>query len=123
MTKILVVEDLKIMHRVIANALSALGDVEIVEATDGLDALAKLQREKIDLIITDWLMPNMDGIELVESVKRDEDLQNIKTLMITSVDDKPRVVKALKTGVNDYIAKPFKPEILIEKAKKLLNLK
>ena len=66
-------------------------------------------------------MPNMDGIELVIDIRKDDDLKDIPVLMITSVDNKENVIKALKVGTNDYIAKPFKPDILRAKVKKLLD--
>lgn len=119
--KVLVVEDLKVMRRVIANILKDLGIEEIIESDDGLDALATLQNQKVDLIITDWLMPNMDGLELVNDIRNDDSLKNIPILMITSVDNKENVIKALKAGINDYIAKPFKSDILRNKVKKLLS--
>ncbi len=120
--KILVVEDLKVMRRVISNTLRDMGIEEILEAEDGIDALAVLQNGIVDMIITDWLMPNMDGFELVKDIRKDPALKDIPVLMITSVDEKENVLKALKAGTNDYIAKPFKPETLQAKVRKLINL-
>ena len=120
--RVLIVEDLKVMRRVIANSIRDLGIDEIFESEDGIDALSLLQDEIVDLVITDWLMPNMDGFDLVRDMRNDERLEDIPVLMITSVDDKQSVVKALRAGTNDYIAKPFKPEILKEKVAKLLNI-
>ncbi len=119
--KVLIVEDLKVMRRVIANILIDMGIKDILESDDGLEALATLQNEKVDLIITDWLMPNMDGIELVNDIRKDRTLEHIPILMITTVDNKENVIKALKAGINDYIAKPFKSEVLKSKIKKLLS--
>lgn len=119
---VLIVEDLKVMRRVIANILLELGISDITEAEDGIDALSILQdNNNFDLIITDWLMPNMDGIELVEDIKSDNKLKDIPILMITSVDDKINVIKALRAGIQDYIAKPFKSELLIAKINKMLK--
>ncbi len=118
--KALVVEDLKIMRKVIVNALKEIDIKDSFEAEDGIEALSLLQEEKIDLIVTDWLMPNMDGFELVTDIKKDKRLKNIPILMITSVDDRINVVKAIKAGINDYIAKPFKPETLKEKIKNII---
>ena len=119
---VLIVEDLKVMRRVIANILKDLGINEIAEAEDGIDALSLLQdNNDFELIITDWLMPNMDGLELVEDIKSDEQLKNIPILMITSVDDKINVIKALRAGIRDYITKPFKPDLLQVKISKILK--
>ncbi len=119
---VLIVEDLKVMRRVIANILKDLGINDISEAEDGIDALSLLQdNNDFDLIITDWLMPNMDGLELVEDIKNDDRLKNIPILMITSVDDKINVVKALRAGIKDYIAKPFKPDLLQAKISNMLK--
>ena len=121
---VLIVEDLKVMRRVIANILKDIGIKDIYEAEDGIDALSLLQdNNNFELIITDWLMPNMDGLELVEDIKSDKTLENIPILMITSVDDKINVIKALRAGIRDYIAKPFKPDLLQAKINKILKNK
>jgi two-component system, chemotaxis family, chemotaxis protein CheY len=120
----LVVDDLLIARRLIVNNLKSMGFDEILEAEDGVTALQLLDQneEKLDLIITDWLMPNMDGIEFVKEVKDLEDLKDVPILMVTSVDEKENVIKAIKSGVNDYIAKPYTPETLRIKIEWMLRL-
>lgn len=117
----LIVEDLTIMRRFIRNSLQALGFLKIIEAEDGMVALSKLEKGKIDLIITDWIMNNMDGLDLARKVRSNADLMHIPMLMITVLDDKSDVEKALRSGINDFIKKPFTPEVFKNKIDKLLD--
>ena len=84
-------------------------------------ALSKLEKGKIDLIITDWIMNNMDGLDLARKVRSNADLMHIPMLMITVLDDKSDVEKALRSGINDFIKKPFTPEVFKNKIDKLLD--
>jgi two-component system chemotaxis response regulator CheY len=110
--KLLVVEDLFLMRRVIMNTLNSIGYDDLVEAEDGVDALKKMVNEKIDLVLTDWLMPNMDGLHLAKAIKKEDKLKNIPLLMITTINDKDKVLQALKCGFDDFITKPFTSEVL-----------
>lgn len=120
----LVVDDLLIARRLIVNNLKNMGFEEVVEAVDGVDALQLLKDESkpFDIIITDWLMPNIDGLVFVHEIRKFDKFKKVPVLMVTSVDDKEDVVKALKNGVNDYIAKPYTPDTLRKKVEKLLNI-
>lgn len=119
--RFLVVDDSPTMRRIVINALKNIGYTEIVEAEDGKDALAKLYVEKIDFIITDWNMPNMNGLELTKSVRSDPNFANIPILMVTTRGMKEDVLEALQARVNNYIVKPFTPQILKEKIEQILK--
>jgi two-component system chemotaxis response regulator CheY len=112
---ILIVDDFPAMRRIIKNILRQLGYNHIIEAEDGALALAKLQQEKIDFVISDWNMPNMTGLDLLKAIRADAKLQHIPVLMVTAEALKENVIEAVKAGVNNYIVKPFTPETLQEK--------
>jgi two-component system chemotaxis response regulator CheY len=113
--KILAVDDFSTMRRIIRNLLRQLGYLNILEAEDGVQALAILKKDKVDLVISDWNMPNMNGLELLKEMRRDEQLKHIPLLMVTAEAIKEKVIEAVKAGVNNYIVKPFTAEILKEK--------
>ena len=113
--KILTVDDFSTMRRIIRNMLRQLGYTNIVEAEDGAEALSLLQREKVDFIISDWNMPNMNGLELLKAIRADENLKPIPVLLVTAEALKEYVVEAVKAGVNNYVVKPFTAETLREK--------
>lgn len=115
--RVLVVEDHALMRRVIMNGLRRLGFNDFLEAENGQDALIKLYSQKVDLLITDWLMPEMDGIELIKTVRHDADLKNMPILMITSRGEKNDVLRALRSQADDFIVKPFTPDLLCAKVK------
>ena len=113
--RILFVEDSPTMRRIIENSLKKLGVKEITDAENGVDALEKIQKQDFDMILTDWNMPEMNGKELVEHVRKIDKYKTIPILMITTRGMQEDVVTAIKTGVNGYIVKPFTPEILKKK--------
>jgi len=119
--RFLVVDDSPTMRRIVINALKNIGYTDIVEAEDGKDALAKLYAERIDFIITDWNMPNMGGLELTKAVRSDPNFANIPILMVTTRAMKEDVLEALQAWVNNYIVKPFTPQILKEKIEQILK--
>ncbi len=119
--KILIVEDLFLMRRVIKQTLYTLGIQDIFEAKDGIEALKLLKTEICDVILLDWLMPNMNGIQFLDIIKNDTKYKNIIVIMISTVSDKYSIVQALKKGVNDYITKPFSPDCLIRKIKNIAD--
>ncbi len=119
--KILVVDDMSTMRRIVKSILNQLGFTNIEEAENGKQALAKLKAEKFDFVVTDWNMPEMDGLELVKAIRSDEELKNIPVLMVTAEGKKESVIEALKAGVNNYIVKPFTPEVLKEKIEKIFG--
>jgi len=120
-TKVLVVDDFATMRRIIKNALKHLGFTNIIEADDGNAALRELKREEVGLILADWNMPNMDGLDLLKAVRGDEGLKDIPFIMVTAEGQKDNVLEAVKAGVSNYVIKPFTPQTLEEKIKKVLN--
>ena len=114
---ILVVDDSPTMRRICGNTLKRAGFVNYTEATDGKDALAKLQQEKFDLVITDVNMPVMDGITLVTAMRANDKLQKVPVLLMTTRNLllPEECVKAMSAGANGYINKPFTPETLLAK--------
>ena len=119
--KILAVDDSPTMRRIIINTLKRAGFRDVDEATDGKDALAKMQVDEFDFIITDWNMPEMDGLEFVNSVRAEEKYKALPILMVTTRSVKDDIVQAMKAGVNSYIVKPFTPETLKDKIKQILR--
>lgn len=108
--RVLVVDDFSTMRRIVKNCLKQLGFEDISEANDGDVALQKLKSEKFDLIVSDWNMPKMMGIDLLRAVRADEALKNIPFLMVTAEAQKENVIEAAKAGVSNYIVKPFTPD-------------
>ena len=119
--KILVVDDFATMRRILKNNLRQLGFSDILEAEDGQLALEELKKNKVDLIISDWNLPNMNGLELLKAVRGVESLKQIPFVMVTAEGQKDNVMEAAKAGVSYYIVKPFTPETLEEKLKKVLS--
>jgi two-component system chemotaxis response regulator CheY len=118
--KFLVVDDSPTMRRIVKNTLKGLGYEEVVEAEDGKDALAKLYAEPVDFIITDWNMPNMNGLEFVRSVKGDDSLANLPILMVTTRGNKSDILEAMQAKVSSYVIKPFTPPVIKEKIDSIL---
>jgi len=120
--KFLVVDDSVTMRRIMVNSLNKLGYSDVIEASDGKDALAKLYSEPgINFIITDWNMPNMDGLTFVRSLKEDSNLAKIPILMVTTRSLKDDILDAMKSGVDNYIVKPFTPQTLSDKIDAILS--
>lgn len=119
--KILIVDDFSTMRRIIKNLLRDLGFNNTSEADDGLTALPMLKAGSFDLLVTDWNMPGMQGIDLLKAVRADEDenLKNIPVLMVTAEQKKEQIVEAAQAGVNGYVVKPFTALILKEKLEKI----
>ncbi len=118
--KILAVDDSPTMRRIIINTLKRAGYGDVMEATDGKDALAKLKVEKFNFVITDWNMPEMDGLTFVMKMRSDAQYKDIPILMVTTRSVKDDIVEALKAGVNNYIVKPFTPDTLKQKIEQVL---
>jgi len=114
---VLIVDDMAAMRKILRTLLSQLGFKNVDEAEDGKQALDKLRQDpnKYDLVITDWNMPNITGIELVQAIRNDENLKHLPVLMVTAEAKKENVLMAIKAGVNNYIVKPFTAETLKEK--------
>ena len=112
---ILVVDDFQTMRRIVKTCLKQLGFENTVEAVDGQDALAKLDTGEFKLIISDWNMPNMMGIDLLRNVKSNDKLKTIPFIMITAEGQKENIIEAAKAGVSNYIVKPFTADVLQQK--------
>jgi len=118
--KILVVDDFATMRRIIRNLLQDLGFSNISEADDGNTALPLLQNGNFDLLITDWNMPGMPGLELLKAVRADSRLAKLPVLMLTAEAKREQIVEAAQAGVNGYVVKPFTAETLKTKLDKIL---
>jgi two-component system chemotaxis response regulator CheY len=112
--KCLVVDDSATMRRIVINALKTIGYPDAVEAADGKEALAKCD-DSIQMVITDWNMPVMGGLDLVKSLRSDPRTAKIPILMVTTRSLKEDILQALEAGINSYILKPFTPQVLKEK--------
>jgi two-component system chemotaxis response regulator CheY len=119
--KILVVDDFSTMRRIIRNLLRDLGFENVAEADDGNTALPQLKRGGFDFLITDWNMPGMTGMELLEAVRSDEELASLPVLMVTAEAKREQIVAAAQAGVNGYIVKPFTAMTLKEKIDKIFE--
>ena len=119
--KILVVDDFSTMRRIIKNLLKQLGYENIDEAEDGEQAYAKLQNGGYGFVVSDWNMPNMDGLELLKKVRSTPEIKDLPILMVTAEAEKEKVIVAIQAGVNNYIVKPFTGEVLKEKMDKILE--
>lgn len=108
--KIMLVDDSRTMRNIQKNVLGQLGYSDLVEACDGMDALSKVGAEDPDLILLDWNMPNMDGLTFLKKFRETD--KTTPVIMVTTEAEKPRVVEAIKAGVNNYIVKPFTPDVL-----------
>jgi two-component system, chemotaxis family, chemotaxis protein CheY len=116
---ILIVDDFATMRRIIKGILKQLGFNNLIEAEDGEAALSTLRKEKVGLIVSDWNMPNMTGLELLKAVRADKSLKDIPFLMVTAEGQKENVIQAVQAGVSNYIVKPFTPETFNAKLQKI----
>lgn len=119
--KILVVDDFSTMRRIIKNLLRDLGFTNTDEADDGNTALPMLKTGKYDFLVTDWNMPGMTGIELLKTVRADDDLKSLPVLMVTAEAKRDQIVAAAQAGVNGYVVKPFTAAVLKEKIEKIFE--
>lgn len=118
--KIMAVDDSPTMRRIIVNTLKRAGYDHVVEASDGKDAMAKLKVDEVNFVITDWNMPEMDGLTFVTTLRSMDEYKNLPVLMVTTRSVKEDIVEALKAGVNNYIVKPFTPDTLKQKIEQIL---
>ncbi|HEX6993003.1 MAG TPA: chemotaxis response regulator CheY [Gammaproteobacteria bacterium] len=117
--KVLVVDDFSTMRRIIRNLLREIGFTNTVEADDGATALPILKAGGVDFLITDWNMPGMPGIELLNAVRSDEKLKHIPVLMVTAEAKRDQIIQAAQAGINGYIVKPFTAATLQQKIEKI----
>ncbi|HSW28470.1 MAG TPA: response regulator [Longimicrobiales bacterium] len=112
--KILVVDDSATMRRIVVNSLNRIGFLECLEAGDGTSALESFDAS-VDFVITDWNMPNMSGLDFVRALRSREDGKRVPIIMVTTRSVREDIVQAAQAGVNNYIVKPFTPQVLKEK--------
>lgn len=119
--KFLVVDDFSTMRRIVRNLLKELGFANVDEAEDGQIALQKLQAGGFDFVVTDWNMPNMDGLTLLQTIRATPNLKHLPVLMITAEAKKENIIAAAQAGANGYIVKPFTAATLSEKLQKIFE--
>ena len=117
--KVMIVDDFATMRRILRNILKQIGFKNIIEADDGKHALKELKKEKVDLIMCDWNMPEMPGIDLLKKVRADDELKEIPFVMVTAEAQKDNILEAVKSGVSNYVVKPFTAETITEKLHKI----
>jgi two-component system chemotaxis response regulator CheY len=119
--KFLVVDDFSTMRRIVRNLLKELGFTNVDEAEDGAIALQKLQAGGFEFVVTDWNMPNMDGLTLLQSIRATPTLKHLPVLMITAEAKKENIIAAAQSGASGYIVKPFTAGTLSEKLNKIFE--
>ena len=120
--RVLVIDDFATMRKIEKNILGQLGIKNVDEADDGSTALPKLKANKYDVVLLDWNMPNMTGLELLKAMRAEDSLKTVPVIMVTAEALKDNVVAAAQAGVNDYVVKPFNAATLEEKLRKVLKL-
>ena len=117
--KVLVVDDFATMRKIVRNILKQIGFSNIVEADDGANALEIIKSEKVDFVVTDWNMPNMTGLELLQSIRATDNAKDLPVLMVTAEGLANNVVDAVKAGVDNYVVKPFTAETVQTKIEQI----
>ncbi len=120
-TKFLVVDDFSTMRRIVRNLLKELGYSNVDEAEDGAAGLAKLKGGDFDFVISDWNMPNMDGLTMLQHIRADAALSSLPVLMVTAEAKKENIIAAAQAGANGYVVKPFTAATLDEKLGKIFE--
>jgi two-component system chemotaxis response regulator CheY len=118
--RFLVVDDSTTMRRIIINTLNKVGYTDCAEAANGREGVERLATTTVDMVITDWNMPEMSGIEFIRSVRANAATKDLPVLMVTTNAAKDDIVEALRAGVNSYVVKPFTPETIKEKIESML---
>ncbi|PHM37498.1 chemotaxis response regulator CheY [Xenorhabdus innexi] len=119
--RFLVVDDFSTMRRIVRNLLKELGFNNVDEAQDGAEALTKLRTAEFDFVISDWNMPNIDGLELLKTIRSDSQLSALPVLMVTAEAKKENIIAAAQAGASGYVVKPFTAAILEEKLNKIFE--
>ncbi len=117
--RVLVIDDFQTMRRILINLLKQLGFTNIVEADDGTTAWDRLEVDSIELIISDWNMPKMDGLELLKKVRATDKYRETPFIMVTAEGKRENVIAAVQAGVSNYVVKPFNAATLKEKLVKV----
>lgn|SRR5690606_29498358 len=118
---ILVVDDFPTMRRIVRSLLKELGFGNVDEAEDGQEALSKLRKGGFGLVVSDWNMPNLDGLEMLKVIRSDNDLKQLPVLMITAEAKKENIIAAAQAGASGYVVKPFTAATLEEKLNKIFE--
>jgi two-component system, chemotaxis family, chemotaxis protein CheY len=113
--RFLIVDDSSTMRRIIINTLNKLGYKECHEAANGREAVDRLASIQVDMVITDWNMPEMSGVDFIRAVRSNETTKALPVLMVTTNAAEDDIVEALKAGANNYVVKPFTPDTIKEK--------
>ena len=119
--KILIVDDFPTMRRIIKNLLKDLGFENVDEAEDGAMGLEKLRNGNFDFVVSDWNMPNLDGLEMLKAIRADPNLSKLPVLMVTAEAKKENIIAAAQAGANGYVVKPFTAATLEEKRNKIFE--
>lgn len=119
--KILVVDDFPTMRRIMRGLLKELGFTNVEEAEDGQDALNKLRTGTFEFVVSDWNMPNLDGLDMLKQIRADAALQHLPVLMVTAEAKKENIIAAAQAGANGYVVKPFTAATLEEKLNKIFE--
>ncbi|MBI6882829.1 chemotaxis response regulator CheY [Pseudomonas putida] len=119
--KFLVVDDMSTMRRIVRSILKELGFDNVEEAEDGNDALSKLKAGKFDFVISDWNMPNLDGLEMLKAIRSDDKLKTLPVMLVTAEAKKENIIEAAKAGASGYVVKPFTAAVLEEKLTKIFE--
>lgn len=119
--KFLVVDDFSTMRRIVRNLLKELGYTNVEEAEDGVVALQKLETGAFDFVVTDWNMPNMDGLTLLQRIRQSAALKSLPVLMVTAEAKKENIIAAAQAGASGYIVKPFTAVTMAEKLEKIFE--
>ncbi len=119
--KILLIEDDDINRKLLANILKTIGFSNVSQAANGIDGWDLLQDQRFDLVLTDWMMPEMDGLELLMKVRKSETgFKNLPILMITAMGKQEDVMKAVEWGINGYIVKPYSVTTILAKIEEVM---
>ncbi|AZG12106.1 MULTISPECIES: chemotaxis response regulator CheY [Cupriavidus] len=119
--KFLVVDDFATMRRIVRNLLKDIGHANVEEAEDGVDALEKLEAGSFDVVLTDWNMPRMDGLTLLQTLRQSEKYSGVRVLMVTAEGKKDNIIAAAHAGADGYIVKPFTAATLGEKLDRIFS--
>jgi two-component system, chemotaxis family, chemotaxis protein CheY len=119
--RILIVDDFPTMRRIVRNLLKELGYGNVDEAEDGAAGLARLRGGGFDFVITDWNMPNLDGLSMLQQIRADATLSHLPVLMVTAESKKENIIAAAQAGASGYVVKPFTAATLDEKLNKILE--
>lgn len=119
--RILVVDDSSTMRRIIINTLNKIGYSDYAEAANGREGVEKLAADSIDMIITDWNMPEMSGVDFIRAVRANDQTKHLPVIMVTTNAAQEDIVQALDAGVNNYVVKPFTPDTIRERIQSAIN--